>query len=320
MKKDLVALEDFSAREINGFLDLAAMLKKERKAGKRRTGLQGKTVVLLFDKPSLRTRVTFEVGILELGGDPIYVNKDQINLGQRETIADGGRNLERWVHGIIFRTFAHSRVKELAANTSVPVINALTDDYHPCQALATIQTLREHKKNWKQCKVVFVGDGNNVAASLLEICAILGLPSALVHPAKYDLKPETKRRIMALAKASGTECLSTTGAAAGLRDADMVYTDVWTSMGQEKEGAKRRREFAGYQVDSAMLKLAKPDAIVSHCLPAHRGDEISAEVLDGPRSVVFDEAENRLHVQKAVMLALMGRKPLEKSLIRLLSC
>ena len=300
MYKDLISLADLTGEEILELLDLADRLKKMQREGVKHRYLEGQTLAMIFEKPSLRTRVTFETGIFQLGGQGIMMN---MQLGERESAADVARNLERWVDGIMARTFSHQAVVDLGAHASVPVINALTDKLHPCQILADAQALREHRPQFPELKLAFVGDGNNVLASWLNLAARLPLSVTLVCPEGYEPDPE----VLAFAQANAQgEVVVTHDVAAGLKDADAVYTDVWASMGQEEEAEARRAVFAPYRVDAALMAKARPDALFMHCLPAHRGEEVTDEVIDGPGSIVFDQAENRLHAQKAVMVKLMG--------------
>jgi ornithine carbamoyltransferase len=298
-KRDMISLADYSREEIESILDSAAELKADLRAGGRSRPLIGKTMVMIFEKPSLRTRVTFETGIKQLGGESIYLAPEDIRLGARETVADIARNLSRWVELIVARTFSHQALVELARHATIPVINGLTDLLHPCQVLADCLTLREHRGDLAKLTVAFVGDGNNVVNSWLNASAALGMRFRLGCPPGY----EPDATILAHAKQiAGSRIEVLHDPVAAVTGADAVYTDVWTSMGQEAESSVRRIAFAGYQVNGALVKHAKKDALVMHCLPAHRGEEITAEVLDGPRSVVLDQAENRLHVQKALMV------------------
>ncbi len=300
-RKDFIALTDYTKDEILDILSLADDLKRFQKTGRPHRYLDGKTLTLLFEKPSLRTRLTFETGIFQLGGYSIFV---ETRLGKRETVPDVARNLERWVDGVVARTFSHDHILELAANASVPVINALTDYLHPCQILADVQALREHKgKDLSSIKVAFVGDGNNVFNSWVNFAGKVPLNLSLVCPEGYEADAKLVKTAQGMAKG---EITITHDVEAGLRDADAVYTDVWASMGQEDEEAIREKAFAPYQVNAQLMSLAKPDAIFMHCLPAHRGSEVTDEVIDGPQSIVFDEAENRLHAQKAVLVKLIG--------------
>jgi ornithine carbamoyltransferase len=304
MYHDLISLADLAADEILDLLALSAELKRKRRAGEEDRPLAGQTLAMIFEKPSLRTRVTFDAGIYQLGGYGILLESSQIRLGQREAVADVARNLERWVDGIMARTFSHQTVVELARHACVPVINALTDKLHPCQVLADAQTLREHKGDFAGLKLAFVGDGNNVCASWFNFAARVPLSVTLVCPEGYEVGPD----VLAFARrhAKG-EIRVTHDPEEGLANADAVYADVWASMGQEAEYQKRREIFAPYQVNETLMAMAKKDAVFMHCLPAKRGLEVTDAVIDGPQSVVFDQAENRLHAQKAVMTTLMKR-------------
>ncbi|HOZ49218.1 MAG TPA: ornithine carbamoyltransferase [Candidatus Hydrogenedentes bacterium] len=301
MKKDLISLAELTAEEILDLLDLADELKRKQHAHEEHRYLQGQTLAMLFEKPSLRTRLTFETGIYHLGGMGIFY---QTRLGERESVPDVARNLTRWCDAIVARTFAHRSVETLAEYASVPVINALTDQFHPCQILADAQALREHKGRLNGLKVAFVGDGNNVFASWLNFAARIPIHLTLVCPEGY----ECDGAVLAFAQREAQgEVHVTHDLAAGIAGADAVYTDVWASMGQEAEAAQRRVHFMPYQVNAQVMAMAKSDAVFMHCLPAHRGDEVTDDVMDHPRSIVFDEAENRLHAQKAVMVTLMRR-------------
>ena len=301
MISDLISLADLSSDEILELLELADELKTIQHRGEPHPLLAGRVLAMIFEKPSLRTRVTFETGIYQLGGHAIFL---ETRLGQRESVPDVARNLDRWVNGIVARTFSHEVVLELAEYAEAPVINALTDELHPCQILADAQALREHKGALENLKLAFVGDGNNVCASWFHLAARVPLNVTLVCPPGYELKPATLE--FAQREARG-EVAITHDMEAGLKDADAVYTDVWASMGQEAESTEREKAFAGYQVNQQAMGLAKKDAVFMHCLPAHRGSEVTDEVMDSPQSIVFDQAENRLHAQKAVMVALMRR-------------
>ena len=303
MVKDLISLADCTADEILELLDSADDLKRRQKAGEPHRLLEGKTLAMIFEKPSLRTRLTFQTGMFQLGGSSVLLDT---LLGQRESVPDVARNLDRWVDGIMARTFSHEHVVQLAEHAKAPVINALTDWLHPCQILADVQALREHRgKDLGSLKVAFVGDGNNVFNSWANFAARVPLNLTLVCPAGYEADTALVARAKAEAKG---EISVTNDIDAGLKDADAVYTDVWASMGQEEEAADREKVFAPYQVNAALMAKAKPEALFMHCLPAHRGSEVTDEVIDAPNSIVFDEAENRLHAQKAVMAALMGGK------------
>jgi ornithine carbamoyltransferase len=271
-----------------------------------RKKLKNQILAMVFEKPSLRTRMTFEVGMLELGGKAIYLSPNEIQLGKRETVEDVAHNLERWVDGIMIRTFAHDNIVRLAKASSVPVINALTDLLHPCQAMADFFTLKEHKGNISEIKLAWVGDGNNVCHSLMFAAAKAGCKMSAAVPKGYEPNAEIVKLALEDGQGSNFELTVTHDPAEAVRDADAIYTDVWTSMGQEAEKEARLRLFAPYQVNEALMAKAKDDCVFMHCLPAHRGEEVSAEVFDGPRAIVFDEAENRLHAQKAIMLRLMA--------------
>jgi ornithine carbamoyltransferase len=299
MKRDLVRIADLSTEEIEAILALAKRLKAELRAGTPHPLLPGRTLAMIFEKPSLRTRVTFEVGMVQLGGAAIHLAPGDIRLGERESAGDIARNLERWVDLIMARTFLHQSVVDLAAGARVPVINGLSDLHHPCQVLSDCFTLLEHRGRLAGLRVAFVGDGNNVVHSWMDAAARLGFSFVLACPPGYEPDPG----ILAEARPHATV---TDDVATAVRGADVVYTDVWTSMGQEAEAKARRRTFAPYQVNERVVALAGPHALVMHCLPAHRGEEITDGVLDGPQSVVFDQAENRLHVQKAIMCWLAG--------------
>ncbi len=299
---------DLSRDETLEVLHRASKLKsewnKEHKASKR---LRGYTLAAIFEKPSLRTRATFEAGMTQLGGHSTYLGPNDIQLGQREPVADVARNLSRWVQIIMARTVAHSTVVQLAEWSSVPVINGLSDLEHPCQALADFLTLREHLGGFAGKRLAYIGDGNNVAHSLLLMGALLGMDVAVATPEGFEANAEVLARAQQLGVESGAKTMATWSPQEAVQGADAVYTDVWTSMGQEAEAENRRSMFAAYQVSSELMAASgKADTIFLHCLPAHRGEEVAADVLDGPRSVVFDQAENRLHVQKALILWLLG--------------
>ncbi|HOE67554.1 MAG TPA: ornithine carbamoyltransferase [Candidatus Hydrogenedentes bacterium] len=305
MLHDFVTLRDLTADEILGLLDLADDLKRRQRKGIAHRLLDGQTLAMIFEKPTLRTRVTFEAGIFQLGGHAIVMDSSQSRLGERESVPDVARNLDRWVDGVMARTFSHEAVVELAEHASIPVINALTDKLHPCQVLADAQTLREHKGgDFSSLKLAFVGDGNNVCASWFNFAARLPLNVTLACPKGYEVEEEIHAYAQQHAKG---EIVVTHDIESALKDADVIYTDVWISMGQEEESDKRKRIFAPYQVNAKLMAQAKRDAIFMHCLPAKRGFEVTDDVMDGPQSVVFDEAENRLHAQKAIMVELMRK-------------
>ncbi len=301
MKRDLVSISDLEPDQLSAIFSLAQRLKRERRAGQAHPLLSGKTLAMLFEKPSLRTRVTFEAGMVQLGGYAVYLSPADIGLGTRESPTDVARNLSRWVDLIMVRTFAHQIVLELAEQATVPVINGLSDLSHPCQILADCLTLIEQRGRLDGLHIAFVGDGNNVVNSWLNVAAKLPISFRLACPPGYEPDAE----LLAAAQKAGGDIRISHALPDAVDGADVVYTDVWTSMGQEDESAARQQTFAPYQVNAEVLALAKPEALVMHCLPAHRGQEISAEVLDGPQSVVLEQAENRLHVQKAVMVWLL---------------
>jgi ornithine carbamoyltransferase len=300
---DFLSIRDLSRDEARSLLALAL----EMKAAPRRfaRALEGQALAMIFEKPSLRTRVTFDVGIHQLGGFSVYLSPAEINLGKRESIHDVAKNLERMVQGIMIRTFSHEIVEQVAEHAHIPVINGLTDFSHPCQAMADYLTILEVKGRIEGLRVVFVGDGNNVAHSLMFAGALLGAHVVIATPPGYEPKPEAQAWARAHGAATGGTCTVTNDPVDAVRGADAVYTDVWASMGQEAEAAERKRIFLPYQVNESLFAHARPDAIFLHCLPAHRGDEVTDGVIDSPRSVVFQEAENRLHVQKAIMHELM---------------
>lgn len=306
MLNDFLSIHHLSTYEFNEILDLAQKMKA--KPDKFQSSLRGKILAMIFQKPSLRTRVTFEVGMIQLGGEAIYLAPSDIQLGTRETPYDVAKNLERWVDGIMARTFAHSIVVDLAEAASVPVINALTDLLHPCQAMADFLTLKEKKGDLAQLKLAYVGDGNNVCHSLMLAAAKAGSQLAVATPKGYEPRPEIIHQAQEDGQETGFSLKITNNPIEAVQEADAVYTDVWASMGQEHEKEKRAQIFAPFQVNSALMAKAKPEAIFMHCLPAHRGEEVTSEVIDSPQSVVFDQAENRLHVQKAILLLLMGQQ------------
>ncbi len=309
--RDFLRVDDLSAPELLGVLGDAAELKAARRAatGRGRAemagGLDGRSVAIVFEKPSLRTRVSFEVAIHELGGHPLKIDRDEIGLGKRETVADIARVLSGYVHGIVLRTFGQDRLDDLAAAADVPVVNALSDHEHPCQALADLQTVAEHKGEVAGVTLAYVGDGNNVAHSLLLAGAMAGMHVRVGHPDGYAPDAGVLARAEAHASEHGGSVAAVTDPVEAVRGADVVYTDVWASMGQEDEAAERARLFAPFQVSSSLMDHAAGDAIFLHCLPAHRGEEVEAAVIDGPRSHVFDQAENRLHAQKALLRFLL---------------
>jgi len=297
--RDFLTLADWSAPELRAILDRARELKDLDKRGERPQTLLGRTLALYFEKPSLRTHVTFEAGMTQLGGHAVLLRPEQVGIGQRETAADVARALSRWVDAMTCRTFAHELVEEIARHAEIPVINALTDRYHPCQIVADLQTIAE-RADLEQATVAWVGDGNNVAASLILGASILGLELRVATPETHRPDPRVCARAAHLARGTGARVSYTADPVEAVRGADFVYTDTWTSMGQEEEKAERQRVFAPYQVNTRLLEHA-PEAWFLHCLPAHRELEVSSEVLDGERSIVWDQAENRLHSQKAIL-------------------
>ncbi len=301
----LLQVTDLSVARLHALFDVAARLKQ--RPASRAKALKGKVLALIFQKPSLRTRVSFEVAVRRLGGSTCYLGPDDAQLGDREPIKDVARTLSRYVDGIILRTFRHAQVEECAAYASVPVINGLSDVHHPCQALADLLTIRERFGRLAGLTLSYVGDGNNVLHSLLQGASLLGVHMAVATPPGYRPQAAIWRQAARAAKAHGARLSWSRDPAEAVRNADVVYTDVWTSMGQEQERQARQRAFRGFQVNGRLLAGANRQAIVMHCLPAHRGEEISEEVVDGPRSVVFDQAENRLHVQQALLILLYTR-------------
>jgi ornithine carbamoyltransferase len=304
--KDFISVHDLSLYEFNHLLEKAEEIKKRPQ--RFSTKLKDKVLALIFEKPSLRTRMTFEVGMLQLGGEAVYLSPSDIQLGGRESVSDVGRNLERWVDGIMVRTFAHRIVVELAESTGIPVINGLTDLLHPCQAMADFFTLQEKKGSLAGLTLAYIGDGNNVCHSLMLAAAKAGSHMAVATPSGYEPQKEICSHAATDGEKTGYELLLTNDPQEAVTGADAVYTDVWASMGQEEEKENRAKIFAPYQVNSDLMSRAKQDACFMHCLPAHRGEEVSAEVIDSSRSIVFDQAENRLHVQKVIMLLLMEKK------------
>jgi ornithine carbamoyltransferase len=302
-KKDLITLLEFSTEEIQSLLEKAKELKANRTGGNPQSML-GRTGVLIFEKPSLRTRITFETAIYELGGHPINLDGNMVQMGKRETVEDVARNLQRWVHLLVVRTFLNETIEQLARHCSFPVINALSDNFHPCQALAFAMTAQEYYDRTSKLNVVFVGDGNNVCASLMIICAKLGYDFTLACPSGYALPVALVEECREISRQHNSSITITNDCNEAVRSASVIYTDVWASMGQEKEEKKREAIFSPYQINSALLSHAPAEVFVSHCLPAHRDKEITSELLDSKRSMAFDEAENRLHVQKAAIVQL----------------
>ncbi|MBI4721628.1 MAG: ornithine carbamoyltransferase [Candidatus Stahlbacteria bacterium] len=290
MKKDLVSIRDLNKKEIEELFSLTARLKRDRP--KHEKPLTGKVFALVFEKPSLRTRVTFEAGIFELGGSAIYLSPQDIGLGKRESVKDVAQNLSLWVSGIVARVFAHQTIEELAKYATIPVINALSDYEHPCQALADLFTIYERFGTFRNLKFVYIGDGNNVCRSLMLLAEICELEMWVATPKGYE--PHKKSKVL-------------NDPVEAIKDADVVYTDVWASMGQETEKEKRLKIFNPFQLNKELMSYAKPGCLIMHCLPAHRGEEITAEVIDSPNSIVLEQAANRLHTQKALMMQLTGQ-------------
>ncbi|MGI6538934.1 MAG: ornithine carbamoyltransferase [Caldicoprobacterales bacterium] len=304
-QKHLLRLQDYSPEEIFHVLSLGMKLKNERKNNIEHPLLKGKNLAMIFTKSSTRTRVSFEVAMTQLGGSALFLSSADIQLGRGETIADTARVLSRYVDGIMIRTFKQSDVEDLAKYGTVPVINGLTDLYHPCQILADLMTIYEEKGSFKDLKLAFLGDGNNVAHSLMIGCSKLGMHFAIGCPKGYEPNQDIFEMAKKNAEKSGSTIEISHDPVEAVKDADVVYTDVWASMGQESEKEERKKVFSPYQVNSNLFSQAKPDAIFLHCLPAYRGLEVTDDIIDGPNSRVFDEAENRLHVQKAVLALLL---------------
>ena len=308
MKKDLLSIKELTPAEIEALFSLAADLKEQQRKGIAHPLLAGKSLAMIFEKPSLRTRVTFDVGMAQLGGHAHCLMPADIQLGEREAVKDVAKNLERWVDGIMARTFRHQTVEELARHASVPVINGLSDLTHPCQVLADLFTLREKCGKLHGLKVAYIGDGNNVCHSWLYGAAKTGIEFAVACPKGYEPHADVVASARREAEIYGGRIALMHEPRQAAEGADVLYTDVWTSMGQEAESAKRRKDFQRFQVNAALVRLAKSEVLVMHCLPAHRGEEITDEVLDGPHSIVYDEAENRLHLQKAILVTLLGSR------------
>ena len=304
--KDLISMNDLSVGEVATIFDVAKKLKQKQKKGEPHQYLKGKTLVMIFSKASTRTRVSFETGFFQLGGHPIYLNDSSSQVGRGEPVRDTARVLSRFADGIMIRTFSHDAVKELAEYASIPVINGLTDLEHPCQALTDLFTIMEHKEVLKGRKLVYVGDGNNMTNSLMVACAKVGMNMVCACPEGYQPDPVIFREACEEAQKTGCTIEIEEDLFKAAKGADVLYTDVWASMGQEGEQSIRKEALGDYQINAELLKVARPDAIVLHCLPAHRGEEITDDVIEGPQSVVFDQAENRLHVQKAIMALLMS--------------
>jgi ornithine carbamoyltransferase len=303
--RNVLRISDLSSADIAILFAVTEKLKARQQRGAVRdettTMFNGKTLAMVFQKPSLRTRVTFEIGMTQLGGHAIHLGPDEIGVGEREAPADVARNLERWVNGIVARTFTHKMVEDLASNCAIPVINGLSDFEHPCQALADLFTLRERYGTLQGLTLAYVGDSNNVARSLAELCARTGVNMRIAAPDGYQFDKDFLDQVNAVAAGTGARIETMADARAAATGADAIYTDVWASMGQVAEAQKRHHDFQGYQLNTDLLSVAKPNAAVMHCQPAHRGEEISGEAMENPNSVIFDEAENRLHAQKALL-------------------
>jgi ornithine carbamoyltransferase len=306
MKKDFLAVSDYSAAELQALLDSAVRLKRERAdKGENAPLLKGKTLAMIFQKPSLRTRVSFDMAMRQLGGDALYLSPAEIGLGKRESIGDVAQVLSGYVDGLMARVFEHQHVLDLAKYASIPVINGLSDYNHPCQAMADGLTIFEKFGNLKGLQIAWIGDGNNVAVSLLHLAAKLGANFTIASPEGYDLNPEAVAIAEEFATTSGTVIKQLRDPHAAVRGAQAIYTDTWVSMGQEEEIEKRLKIFPPYQVNASLVSEADKDVIVMHCLPAHRGQELTDEVADGPHSVIFPQAHNRMHAQKAIVLELL---------------
>lgn len=300
--KSLTQIFDLTKEEIQQLIQQAFIFKEKLAAGMHMENiLNGRAVAMIFEKPSLRTKVAFEVATAQLGGIPIFLSSDQIFASGRESIPDIAKNLERFTDLILARVFQHETIEILAQSISKPVINALSDKHHPTQALADLMTIMWHKPQWQKCKVAFVGDGNNVATSLMQICAMLGMNFSIASPSGYEIPEDEKVRAKAVANQTGAAPQFLSEPSAAVEQADVVYTDTFVSMGQEAEMEKRLQDFSGYQATMQLLKTAKPDAIFMHCLPAHRGQEVTNDVMDSPQSVIFDQAECRLHIAKSLL-------------------
>lgn len=300
--KHFLSLAHLTPAEMQHILDLSLRIKQEWKAGNAPLYLKNQVLGMIFQKPSLRTRVSFDVAMLQLGGNGLYLSPNEIQLGKRESTADVARVISRYVNVIMARVFAHADVVELAKYATVPVINGLSDYSHPCQGMADFLTILEHKGSFQGKKLVYLGDGNNVATSLLFGAALLGMDCTIATPRGYEVHPATWALGQQMAAQTGAHLAATYDPLAAAADADVLYTDTWTSMGQEEEAEQRRKVFPPYRVDEGKLRCAKPDVIVMHCLPAHRGEEITDAVADGPHSALFDQAENRLHAQKGILV------------------
>jgi ornithine carbamoyltransferase len=310
MKRDFLTIADWSGKELLHILDLSKKMKAQPQ--QYAASLKGKSVALIFEKQSLRTHVTFEIGIKQLGAHTVYLTNADISLGKRESIYDVAKNLERWVDAVVIRTFSQNNVEGLAKFAEANIVNALTDFEHPCQAVGDFLTIQEHLGSFRGKKFAWVGDGNNVCHSLMLFASKVGMHFAAVTPADYVPDANVVLQAKDFASASGSKIELVSNPTEGVRDADVIYTDVWVSMGQESEREAKMKAFSGFQVNTDLMKAAKSTAIFMHCLPAHRGEEVTDEVMDSPQSVVFDEAENRLHTQKAILYTLLKEQSREK--------
>ena len=304
--KDLLTLLDYTSEEVKALVDLAVKLKTVTKSGKCPRLLEGKTLGMIFEKSSTRTRVSFEVGMQQLGGYGMYMNARDMQIGRGEPISDTGKVLSGYLDGIMIRANSHEMVKELAENATIPVINGLTDLYHPCQALADLQTIYELKGSFEGLKVAYIGDGNNVAHSLVIACAHVGIDVVVASPKGYECDTQIIEKAKAVAATNGCTVTLVQDPVLAAKNADVIYADVWTSMGQEEETQQRLKDFEGYQINDALVAHAKKDYLFLHCLPAHREEEVSTSVIDGPNSYIYEQAENRLHAQKAVLVSLLA--------------
>lgn len=305
-QKDFLTLRDLSTDTILDLLESAEKIKEKLQAGVEYTPLKGKTLGMIFEKSSTRTRVSFEVGMLQLGGHALFLSSNDIQIGRGETISDTAKVLSEYIDGIMIRTFGHDKIEELANAATIPVINGLTDTYHPCQALADLLTIKEIKGSLKGLKLAYIGDGNNVVHSLMLACAKTGIDIAIASPKGYEPDADIVKFAEEAAEIQGSKVLVTQSPIDAIKDADIVYADVWTSMGYEQENITRLEVFKPYQINAELIKHAKPDYLFMHCLPAHRGEEVTGEIIDGPNSVVFHQAGNRLHAQKAVLVDLLS--------------
>lgn len=303
--KDLISIHDLTLEEVNEIFEVSKSLKQKQLIGETHRVLEGKTLGMIFTKPSTRTRISFETGIYQLGGIGMYFGPNDLQLGKSESISDTAKVLSRYLSGIMIRTFAHQDVIDLAAGASIPVINGLTDLLHPCQVLADLFTILEKKGNLQGLKLAYIGDGNNMAHSLLNGCSKVGMHISIASPSGYKPNAEIVSNAKKNANYMGSKVEILDDPVKAVSNADIVYTDVWASMGQEAEAVERKKKFIKYQINPKLVKNAKDDYLFMHCLPAHRGDEVVNEVADSPNSVIFDEAENRLHVQKAIMALVM---------------